>query len=77
MPYTYFLEKPEEGPSELFHGTDIVQTIVWESKGSRLAPRGIESLLQELAGRGSQVMNKYYKWHRCIVVDNASSRQGL
>jgi hypothetical protein len=35
IPYTYFLEKPEEGPNVLFYGTDIVQAIVWKFEALR------------------------------------------
>ena len=69
IPYTYFLRNPEEGTtSVVFHGPDIVDG---NSTGLRLAPRGIESVLRESAGREPAAMPSISG----VVVANAGSRQ--
>lgn len=67
IPYTYFLEKPEEGPSVPSHSTTNGM------KGIEAGTtRGIESLLRKSAGRKPAAKPSISG----VVVDDGRPRQG-
>ena len=53
IPYTYLLEKPEEGPSVHIPRYGYRTSNSMEIEGLKLPPRGIESLLRGVRGTGT------------------------